>query len=191
MWKTRLAIFGLLGAIAMGVGLFAGLYLVALPGAAQRPPIQTTPTILVQIQSVSHLVTVKYVLEKVVVLEDVKWYGDSRVLLVAHGVVKAGINLQKLRPEDLELEGRTLRLRLPPAEITDAYLDEQRTRVIERSTGVLRAFDKELEQVARQQALDDIQRGARFSGILQDAEERAKSQLVALLQQGGLTVEFR
>ena len=42
--------------------------------------------------------TVKYVLEKVVVLEDAKWYGENRVILVAHGIVKAGVDLQKLQP---------------------------------------------------------------------------------------------
>jgi hypothetical protein len=191
MWKTRLAILGLLLAIAMGIGLFAGLYLVALPRATQRPTIQNTPALLTQIQSLSHLVTVKYVLEKVVVLEDVKWYGDSRVLMVAHGIVKAGVNLDRLRPEDLQLQDQRLRISLPPAEITDTYLDEERTRIVERATGLLRTFDKELEQDARRQALDDLRRAARMSGILQDAEERARTQITALFRSAGIEVEYR
>ena len=54
------------------------------------PKFYNTATVLVQVQTLSQLVTVKYVMEKVVALEDVQWYGESRVLLIAHGIVKAG-----------------------------------------------------------------------------------------------------
>ena len=60
-----------------------------LPGLG-GPTVYSSTTVLRQVQTLSQLVTVKYVMEKVVIFEDVKWYpgGDSRVLLVAHGVVK-------------------------------------------------------------------------------------------------------
>src|SRR3954471_9001506 len=64
--------------------------------------------ILKQVQNLSQLVTVKYVIENVVVAEDSKWYGDSRVLLVAHGIVKAGINLERLKPGDINITGKKL-----------------------------------------------------------------------------------
>ena len=72
---------------------------------------------------------------------------------------------------------------MPPPRVTDAYLDEKQTRVIERTTGLLRVFDKDLEQTARQNAVDDIRRSARNSGILKDADERARSQLKNLFHQ--------
>ncbi|HMP83506.1 MAG TPA: DUF4230 domain-containing protein, partial [Verrucomicrobiota bacterium] len=144
-----------------------------------------TATILKQVQTVSELVTVKYVLEKVVVLEDVKWYGESRVLLVAHGVVKAGIDLGRLQAGDVHVEGQSVTIDLPPAQIIDAYLDEKRTHIVERSTGLLRTFDKNLEQVARQNAVADIRTAARVNGILKDAEERARLQLAVLFHQMG------
>jgi len=53
---------------------------------------ENTTTVVQQVQTLSDLVTVKYVMEKVVVLEDAKWYGENRVLLLAHGIVKAGIH---------------------------------------------------------------------------------------------------
>jgi Protein of unknown function (DUF4230) len=99
--------------------------------------------------------------------------------------VKAGVDLQRLQPEDLEVAGRRVIIRLPPAQVTDVYLDENETRIVERETGLLRAFDKNLEQVARQTALDDIRRAARRSGILKDAEERARDQLSGLFRQLG------
>jgi hypothetical protein len=116
---------------------------------------------------------------------------ESRVLLLAHGVVKAGIDLAGLNPGDLEIDGKIIRVRLPPSRVMDTYLDDKRTEVIERTTGVLRGFDKDLEQNARRQAVDDIHRAARAEGILRDAKERAHLQLGNLLRQLGFEeVEF-
>jgi uncharacterized protein DUF4230 len=187
--KTRLIIVGLVLAIVAGVGLF-GLLVFRVPWSNTPPKIQNTTTLLKEVQTLSQLVTVKYVLEKVVILEDVKWYGENRVLMVAHGVVKAGVDLQKLTPQDLRVEGNKVLLKLPYAVITDVYLDEQKTQVIENSTGLLRTFDKTLEQNARRQAVMDMRVAARSNGIHQDAESRAKLQLTELFRQLGYEVEF-
>src|SRR5437773_10676286 len=102
MLKTRLIIVGLVLAIAVGTALFIALLWVRLPGMSGPPRIQNTSTILKQVQTLSDLVTVKYVLEKVVILEDIKWYGENRVLLIAHGIVKAGVDLQEIKPNRSE-----------------------------------------------------------------------------------------
>jgi len=190
MFKTRLIIVGLVLAIAMGVALFIALLFVR-PSAISAPPkIQSTATIIQQVQTLSELVTVKYVLEKVVILDDIKWYGENRVLLVAHGIVKAGVDLHDLKPEDVRVEDKKIVLKLPRARITDVYLDDQQTRVVDRSTGLLRAFDKDLEQNARRQAVDDLRIAARANRIYEDAEERARLQLANLFHQLGYEVEF-
>jgi hypothetical protein len=153
---------------------------------------ENTATVIQQVQTLSDLVTVKYVLEKVVILEDVKWYGENRVLLLAHGIVKAGIDLKRLTSDDVTISGKTIRLRLPPPQITDAYLDDPRSQVIDHTTGLLRAFDKDLEQTARQNAVDDIRRAARTNGILDEADKRARLELELFLRQAGFErIEFR
>ena len=153
---------------------------------------ENTATVVEQVQTLSDLVTVKYVLEKVVILEDVKWYGENRVLLLAHGIVKAGIDLKRVTPDDVTITGKTIRLRLPPPQIMDAYLDDKNSQVIDRTTGLLRAFDKDLEQTARANAVDDIDRAARADGILDEADKRARLELeLFLLQAGFEQVEFR
>lgn len=174
-------------------GLWAGFIGPRLLGLAAGPRVYGTATVLQQVQTLSEFVTVKYVMEKVVVLEDVKWYpgGGSRVLLVAHGIVKAGVDFKPMTAADVRVSGKSISLRLPPPRITDAYLDEKQTSVVERTTGLLRLFDKDLEQTARQHALDDIRRAARSSGILKDAEDRARDQLrILFLQLGFEKVEF-
>jgi hypothetical protein len=177
--------------LVLGIGLWVGSFAPRWLGFVSGPRVYSTATVLRQVQTLSQLVTVKYVLEKVVVLEDVKWFGENRVLLVAHGIVKAGVDFGELRPEDLKVSGSKISIRLPPAQITDAYLDDQQTRVVERTTGLLRMFDKDLEQNARQNAVSDIRRAARTAGILKDADERAQAQVKGLfLQMGFEEVEF-
>jgi len=153
---------------------------------------ENTTTVVRQVQTLADLVTVKYVLEKVVILEDVKWYGENRVLLLAHGTVKAGIDLKRITADDVAITGKQICLRLPPTQITDAYLDESQSRVIDRTTGLLRVFDKDLEQTARQNAVDDIRRAARRDGILSEADKRARLELELFLRQAGFEqVDFR
>jgi hypothetical protein len=153
---------------------------------------ENTATVVTQVQALSDLVTVKYVLEKVVILEDAKWYGENRVLLLAHGVVKAGIDLKKIGPDDVTISDKKISIKLPPPQITDAYLDDGRSQVIDHTTGLLRAFDKDLEQTARANAVDDIRRAARTNGILGDANDRAKLELELFLREAGFNeIDFR
>ncbi len=194
MKKQHVIAGAILLVMVLGVGLWLGS---VLPGWLRVFPFSGnsfgTSTVLQQVQTLSQLVTVKYVMEKVVVLEDVKWYpgGDNRVLMLAHGIVKAGVDLGRIQPADVTVSGKTVSIRLPPAQITDLYLDDRQTRIIERTTGLLRTFDKDLEQTARQYAVNDIRRAARTAGILKDAEERAKAQLTGLFTQMGFeVVEF-
>ena len=152
----------------------------------------SSATLLTQVQDLGQLVTVKYVLEKVVDYEDAKWYGESRVLLVAHGIVKAGIDLRVLKPDDIQITDKKILVALPPPRITDVYLDDRHSEVVERSTGLLRQFDKDLEQNARVEAVEDLRRAAAENGILTDASDRARIELTSLFHQLGFTdVEFR
>jgi len=162
------------------------------------PRMENTTTVVQQVQTLSDLVTVKYVMQKVVIETAPPdstlgqlLQGENRLLLLAQGNVKAGIDLKRLRPQDVQIAGRKIIIRLPPAEITDAYLDEQQTKVIDWQRGFLRSFDKDLETSARQSAVDDIRRSARSAGILRDADERARLELAVFLNRAGYDqVEF-
>jgi hypothetical protein len=183
-------------AVAAAVGLALAVYLsFTVAGWANRGSglhVMGTASVVREVQSLSDLVTVQYVMEKVVVLEDVKWYGENRVLMLAHGVVKAGIDLKRLQAGDVTISDKKISLHLPVAQVTDAYLDDKASQIIDHSTGLLRSFDKDLEQTARQNAVDDIARAARKAGILDDADKRAKAELETFLKQAGFeTVEFR
>ena len=199
MSKARppLILFGLAAIFALG--LLVGIAFLKGINPIPEARIANTATIVKQVQGLSQLVTVKYVMEKIVILDDPKRIlgveipgGDNRVLLLAHGIVKAGIDFEQLHEKDIRVDGKKISITLPPPILTDAYLDEHKTKVIERSTGLMRAFDKDLEQNARRQALGEIQMAARENGITKDAEERARLHLQNLFHQLGFTdVEFK
>jgi hypothetical protein len=185
MFKRAAAAIFIIAIIFAG-GLFLGVFSYRWL-ASKQPMIFNTATLLKKVQTLSQFVSVKYNLEKVVVLEDARWYGESHVVLVAHGVVKAAIDLDQLGPKDVEISGKKISILLPRSHVVDAYLDDQRTQIIERETGLLRVFDKDLEQNARRQAVEELRLAALQNGILNDASDRARAQLSVLLYQVGFT----
>ena len=181
----------------LALGVYLGLTVARWRGGGLR--IENTTTVVQQVQTLSDLVTVKYVMQKVEIVDSPPEstlgkfvQGDNKVLLLAQGVVKAGIELKKITPDDVTISGKSLTITLPRPQITDAYLDDAQTKVIERTTGFLRSLDKDLEQTTRQYAVADIRREALENGILNDANERARTELRTFFQQAGFeTVEFR
>jgi hypothetical protein len=179
------------------VGVFLGVVFSRLRGGALR--VENTSTIIQQVQTLSDLVTVKYVMQKVELVDSPPGstlgqfiQGDNKVMLLAQGIVKAGIDMKKISPNDITISGKCLTITLPRPEITDAYLDDSQTKVVERTTGFLRSLDKDLEQTTRQYAVDDIRRAAQESGILNDANERARTELRAFFEQMGFDpVQFK
>ena len=193
--KKSLALILVVAAFVVGL-LLAALLAVFILRRANTPMFATTPTVVLQIQSLSELVTVKYVLEKVIPVEAphpdlidnlpfLSGLRDDKLILLAHGIVKAGVDLSQLKEGDVHISGKKIRIDLPPAVVTDGYLDENGTQVLDRKTGLLRPVDPKLEQQARQYARSEIMRAARKAGIEREAGERARDQLTKLLKSLG------
>src|SRR5438309_11141078 len=70
MLKTRLVNVALFLAILLGLALMLWIVLPRLAVSGSPPKIYNTATLLKQVQTLSQLVTVNYVLEKVILLED-------------------------------------------------------------------------------------------------------------------------
>jgi hypothetical protein len=146
-------------------------------------------TIIHEIRSLARLETIQYSVEKVITAEtrqDVfgPLFGD-KLLFVAHGVVIAGVDLDKLTPQDFGREGNVLNLRLPQAEVFIVTLDNEKSYVYDRQTGLLTKGDINLETLARQAAEDEILKAALQDGILKLAQQNADYYLARLLQNLG------
>lgn len=141
-------------------------------------------TIIHEVRSLARLETIQYTVEKVITAEIGQgvfaYLFEDRLLLVAHGVVIAGIDLEKLKPEDMWLDGGVLNVRLPAAEVFIATLDNEKTYVYERDTGIFREPVQSLETLARQSAEKEIRESAIKDGILDVARQNAEAYLSRL-----------
>lgn len=111
--------------------------------------------------------------------------GDE-ITFLATGDVIAGIDLSRLRPQDVwRSRDGTINLRLPPAEVLVTRVDNKESRVLTRKTGVLRRADADLETRARQRAEENIRAEALKRGILKLASTNAESRLAEFLRSVG------
>jgi hypothetical protein len=157
------------------------------------PTIYPDPvTVVREIRSLSRLETVQYTVEQVITAETNQGpfgflFGD-KLLLVAHGTVVAGIDLGRLEPGDVTIDAQgVIYMVLPAAEVFVATLDEDKTYVYHRETGLLAPGVKDLETAARQAAQEKILNAALEDGILETALLNGK----AFLQRFLLSLRFR
>jgi hypothetical protein len=97
--------------------------------------------------------------------------------------VIAGVDLSKLQPSDVTIspEGRVTVI-LPAAEVFVSRLDNEKSYVYDRDTGLLTKGDVNLESLARQSAEQELRRGALEDGILNIAQSNASNVLDRLLR---------
>src|ERR1700723_147625 len=145
------------------------------------------PTVVDRIQRLQRLETVIYTMDKIVsgarenpILPN--FLAGDRLLMMVHGEVVAGIDFSNLKPGDVRVEGKQIRLHLPVSQVFSTRIDSARTRVYSRKTGLLVAIDPNLETQVRQEAEHQLQESAVADGILRTAQDNAASTVNSLLQ---------
>lgn len=143
-------------------------------------------TIVHEVRSLARLETIQYSMEKVITAEIGQemlpgLFGD-KLLFVAHGEIIAGVDLAKLNPDDIRVEGGVLYVRLPEAEIFVSRLDNEKSYVYDRETGLLTHGNINLETEARRAAEDEMRKSAVDDGILEQAQLNAENYLSRLLR---------
>lgn len=146
-------------------------------------------TIIHQVRNLSRLETIQYSVEKIITAETRQGpfgflFGD-RLILVAHGEVIAGVDLAKLGPDDLQIEGGALYVRLPESEIFIASLDNEKSYIYDRDRGALTRGDINLETDARRAAEAEIEKAALEDGILDQAQQNAENFLYQFFRRLG------
>lgn len=145
-------------------------------------------TIVLEVNQLARLETASFVAEKVVRIEqgntDVLFgaFGDT-ILFVAHGEVIAGVDLQKMQTEDIQvLNPTTVMIHIPEAEILVATLNNEKSYVANRSTGLFAGDNAELETLARQSGEEAVLEAALEYGILREAQANAEEFMEGFLQ---------
>jgi len=148
-------------------------------------------TIVHEVRTLARLETIHYTVEKVITAETGQGalgflFGD-RMLFIAHGSVIAGVDLEKLEPQDVRIDSQgAVYLWLPEPEIFVATLDNDLSYVYDRETGLLTRGDITLEAAARQAAEEEIRKAALEDGILEQARVNAEAALDRLLRAAGI-----
>ena len=206
--KTTLSLFsGILGGalitltlVGIAVWLTTGIGLLRLMGVVKDGRVLISvdqPTVVRQIQKLQRLETVSYTMDKIIsgghdnpLLP--KFLVSDRLLLMVHGEVIAGVDLGKLQPSDVAVINRKISVHLPKAEILVTRLDNERTRVYSRDTGLFSSPDPNLETQVRQEAERQLQQAALQDGILKSADENARNSVQSILRGLGFDqIEFR
>jgi hypothetical protein len=147
------------------------------------------PTVIVQrLRGASDLTTAISTIETVVDASQDRTFGPftvgrTRLLYLAHGDVRAGVDLGAITEGDVAIDAAagTVEVRLPPPRILDKKVDVARSRVYDLDESLLAPAAPELQTQAERLALDRILQAACEGGILAEANRRAETTVAALL----------
>ena len=200
-WLVGILLGAVLTVVLLGaVWLSTALGLLHLPGTLRGGRAQINvdqPTVVRQIQQLQRLETVSYTMDKIISGEHTsaylpKFLAGDRLLLVVHGEVVGGIDLRGLQPGDVLIRGQKVSIHLPAAEVFSTRIDNARTKVYSRDTGLFSSPDPNLESQVREVAERQLQQAALQDGILKTATENARTTIASLLQGFGfLEVDIR
>jgi len=113
--------------------------------------------------------------------------GSDKLMLVAEGEVVAGFDFEKIRPADISVAGTSVTIILPAPEILYSRIDNEKTQVYERQTGLFVAPDLTLEGRARQLAEEALVDWAIERDIFEQANRDGRLQIENLLRSLGFT----
>lgn len=180
----------LLVALVIGLAVLAGYYYFLAGKAGAFRQTYTSAAVVQQIQPLQELVTVRYNIQKVVGLkEDKVPFGSESVLLLVQATVLGGVELAALTPAHVQVASdRRVTIALPAPRVLHVYINDQETRVWDRSKTWWTpwvAANPQLEQNARQLALESVQQAALEMGLLTNAQHNAETTLRRFLQTAG------
>jgi hypothetical protein len=170
-----------------------GILLAYQAGCARPDP---KAFLLNRLQSAAKLATVKFTFNKVIWGEKEKRLflklKNASFLALSKVEITAGIDLAKMKPSDVEISGRHVRLKVPPVEVV-AYafpfekIEVDRNYTASRFLNPIRLED--FEELLRL-ADADVRRSLAFLGIEKRTLDNTRTVLVRILKKFGFdTVE--
>ena len=185
-WRRGSVVLGfLLGFVVASVAAVVAIWLFR---TAAPPRVDTSrPTVVRQIQQLQRLETVVFSMDKIVSGGWESRYlpvflAGERLLLVVDGEVTAGVDLGHIAAADIIVSGQTIRMKIPGPEIFSARVDNERTRVYSRETGLFTRVDPNLESDIRREAERQVRQAALDNGILRVAAANARTTMTSFLR---------
>ncbi|MGB0386957.1 MAG: DUF4230 domain-containing protein [Ardenticatenaceae bacterium] len=154
------------------------------------PKIDIRSVLVTQIRDASELTTTIFTMETITEASQSQELlgvevGETRLLYIGYGEVRAGIDLSEIEVEDIRVISDTIRIRIPRPRILDSKIDVKRSRVYDYDRGFLGPDAPELQSLAEQEALDKIIAAACENGVLEAANERGELVMARLMSVAG------
>lgn len=186
------SLVALMGAWRSGSRIFDQIY-EAFTAPQPEPELDMQPMLVQQLRGISELTTAVFAMQTVVPASRERTLGGyvigrTTLLYIAYGEVRAGIDLSSIQPENIQVNGDTVTIRLPPPQILDSKVDVNRSKVYDYDRGFLGLGPDaapELQDLAAQTTLQQIVAAACEQGVLQTANTQAQETLSQLLITAG------
>ncbi len=158
-----------------------------------QPKVDVQSLVLQKIRDASELTTAEFTMQAVVPTEQDATFsgltiGTTKLLYIAQGEVQAGVDLSQLTPDQVQVTGDRIVIKLPPARILNSKIDVNKSQVYDYNRGFLGLgpdAGPQLQALAQQEALKKIVTAACEQGVLQRASDRAKLVVTQLLTTAG------
>ncbi|QZZ20857.1 DUF4230 domain-containing protein [Leptothermofonsia sichuanensis E412] len=158
-----------------------------------QPKVNVQSVVIQQMRDASELTTAAFTMQAVVPTSQDNTFGGfvfgtTRLLYIAYGEVKAGVDLSQVTPENVRVSGEAIQIQLPPPRILDSKIDVNRSSVYDYSRGMLGLgpdVAPELQKLAQQEALTKVIDAACQDGLLTKASDRAQLVVTQLLNTAG------
>lgn len=153
-----------------------------------------------KLKSASKLATVEYVVTKVVSSEHEAIIGKNTYFFAeTEATIKAGIDLNKLREKDIEIDGSKISITLPPIELINFSYPADAFRIIEKynydsKIFTWRNFDIEKRDELYRQSEKSLRANIKDLGIEKTAKNNTIMLLTPIIESVGFKevyIEFR
>ncbi len=158
-----------------------------------EPEVDISSLIVEKVRGVSELTTAVYSMEAIVPASQDRKVGNfvlgkTQLLYIAHGEVRAGVDLSELDSNDIKVSEDSIQVTLPAPEIIDSKIDVNRSQVYDYNRGFLNLgpdVAPQLQTLAERETLVKIEQAACSKGLLDQANERAETAVTNLLSISG------
>lgn len=181
-------LFRTLHTLVLITGGLSLVYLVAIarPGTAVKEKLdaEATALILHHLKTKAEFITAEFNTQGVVQVDTTKSLlgFDSQNQLVYQGLgkISAGVDLEQVGSEFINVEGNQICIVIPPAEILDVEIEVLQD-VVHFQPGLLRADSLEMLEEAQLVFLQQVHQQAQQSGVVDEANQKARSWVEGLI----------
>jgi hypothetical protein len=147
-----------------------------------------------KVQQASKLATTEFTIDKMIFgTQDKKLFwaiklNEARIFAYSQVIVKTGINLKKMKMDDIVIKGSSIQITLPPIEVINFSYPTEKIRIDDRLSDTKKLFNEinieQLEELLRKAELD-VRNHLEDMGVVETTQDKTQALLTGLLQNLG------